>query len=209
MRRFTAAALATVALLAAAPAAEALTTKEIIELARAGLGEEVLLALIDVEGGVYAIDPASIKSLKEAGVSERVIVAMVRSGRERPLPPEPQPVVEPPVEQAPQPQVIVIERSAPEVREVMVPVYVAVAPFHSRVRRGDVVGRGDVGVRSPYEPATFLPFQSAPPPVKPVAVEPKHPVYWGFGGKLRPDAWGQKPDRPAGTDSGKSDGRKQ
>ena len=203
MRRFTAAALAMVALLAAAPAAEALTTKEIIELARAGLGEEVLLALIDVDGGVYAIDPASLKSLKEAGVSERVIVAMVRSGRERPLPPEPQPVFEPPpVEQtAPPPQVVVIERPAPEVREVMVPVYVAVAPRHSHSRRGDVV------VRSTSE-STFVPFQSGPPAVRPVVQEPK-PVYWGFGGNLRPDAWGQKPEKPAAPpDSGKSDGKK-
>jgi hypothetical protein len=191
-----------VALLATAPAAEALTTKEIIELARAGLGEEVLLALIDVDRGVYEIDPASLKLLKQAGVSERVIVAMVRSGRERPLPPEPQPVVEPPVEQtAPPPQVVVIERPAPEVREVMVPVYVAVAPGRFHSRRGDFV----VG---PQSESTFVPFQSGPPAVRPVVQEPK-PVYWGFGGKLRPDAWGQKPEKPSETpDSGKSDGRK-
>ena len=35
--------------------AEALTIRDVIELTRAGLGEEVLLALIEVDRGVYAI----------------------------------------------------------------------------------------------------------------------------------------------------------
>jgi hypothetical protein len=198
MGRFTAVVVAAVALMAIAPAAEALTTKEIIELSRAGLGEEVLLALIDVNGDVYAIDTATLKQLKEAGVSERVIVAMVRSGRERPPVPEPQPMVESPIEQpAPPPQVIVIEHHTPEVREVMVPVYVAVSPVHGRLRRSHVN-------RPPPSESTFVPFQSGPPTVRPVVQEPKQPVYWGFGGKLRPDAWGQTPEKtPPAPDKGK------
>ena len=40
--------------------------------------------------GVYASDTETLKALKEAGVSERVMVALVRSGRERRLP-EPTP----------------------------------------------------------------------------------------------------------------------
>jgi hypothetical protein len=192
MRRFTAAVLALTGLLAVAPAAEALTTREVIELTRAGLGEEVLLALIAVSGDIYAVDAASIKALKEAGVTEKVIVAMVLSGRERPAVPEPPPaVVEPPAaELAPPPQVVVIEHRSPEVREVMVPVYVPVSPVHGRSRRTDAV-------RSPSDYSTFVPFQSGPPVVRPVVQEPKQPVYWGFGGKLRPDAWGQRPEKPA------------
>ena len=65
-------------------AAQAVTLRDIVELTKAGLGDEVLLALIDVDGGVFDIDAATLKSLKAAGVSERVIVALVRSGRERP-----------------------------------------------------------------------------------------------------------------------------
>ncbi len=75
--------LLVVALLGFVARAEALTVRDIIELSRAGLGEEVLLALIDVDRGVYRIDNATLKSLKDAGVPERVIVALVRSGRER------------------------------------------------------------------------------------------------------------------------------
>ncbi len=179
---------------ATAAAAEALTTRDIIELSRAGLGEEVLLALIEVDRGIYAIDPAALKSLKAAGVSERVIVALVRSGRD-PIPAEPQPVLELPVEQAasPPPQVVVIEHREPEMREVAVPVhvYVPVVPARSYVRRG---GRA---VHTPAE-STYVPFQSGLPAVRPPVQQSKEPVYWGFGGKLRSDAWepdGHKPDR--------------
>ena len=64
--------------------ANAVTTREILELSRAGLSEEVLLALIEVDGGVFTLDPEMLKQLKEANVSERVILAMVRSGRSNP-----------------------------------------------------------------------------------------------------------------------------
>jgi hypothetical protein len=166
-------------------------------LSRAGLGEDVLLALIDVNGGIYAIDPVTLKALKEARVSERVILALVRSGRERPIVPEPQPVVEPPVVQAPPPQVVVVEHHAPEVREVLVPVYVAV-PTTRRHRSH----RADHSQPTTLPP--FIPFQSGVSTVKAPVHQPKEPVYWGFGGKLRPDAWGQpqKPQTPP-PDKGK------
>jgi hypothetical protein len=139
------------------------SVKDIISLSKAGLGDEVILALIEVNGSVYPTDAETLKGLKGAGVSPAVIVAMVKSGRQ-PLIAEPPIPVEAPLE--PQPQVVVVERSEPEpepriVREVVpVPVYVAVPTYRShrpRVER---------------------------PPVKPA-----EPVYWGFGGKLRPDAW--------------------
>ena len=59
-----------------------LTVRDVVELTRAGLGEEVLLALIEVDRSIFPIDAATIKELKSSGVSERVILAMVRSGRE-------------------------------------------------------------------------------------------------------------------------------
>src|SRR5204863_6365215 len=75
--------------------ADALTVRDIVELTRAGLGEEVLLALIEIDRSIFPIDAASIKQLKVDGVSERVIVAMVRSGREVPseqVTPDPAPL---------------------------------------------------------------------------------------------------------------------
>jgi hypothetical protein len=163
--------------------ADAVTIKEIIELTRAGLSDEVILALIEVDPRVYTIDPATLKELKAAGVSERVIVAMVRSGRNPVLPEPPVPVVAP---EPPPPQVVVIERE-PVVREVVVPVAVPVYyPVVTHVRRGHA--------HHPVNPAVPREFPSVGSfPVEPVRVVPKEPVYWGWGGKLRPDAWKPAP----------------
>lgn len=165
---------------------EALTIRDVIELSRAGLGDEVLLALIEVDRGVYATDTATLRQLKAAGVSERVIVALVRAGREIPQEPVPVPVVD---EQAQTPQVVVIDHGEqPQVVErvrevpVVVPVYIPVT--RSRHHRSV-----DVSV----DASNFIPFQSGPPAARPSAPWKTEPVYWGFGGRLRPDAWDPTP----------------
>ena len=186
--------LALVALLVAglSASAEALTIKDVIELTRAGLGDDVLLALIEVDGGVYAIDSGTLKSLKEAGVSERVIVALIRSGRQQRLAPEPPPVVDPVQETAvtpPPPQVVVIEHHEPaQVREVMVPVPVYVPVPTRRPRTQDVIHTTET---------TYVPFQSGMPVERPAVDRRSEPsnTYWGFGGRLRSDAWGQPRER--------------
>lgn len=171
-----------------AGSAEALTIRDVIELSRAGLGDEVLLALIEVDRGVYSIDTATLKQLKAAGVSERVIVALVRAGREIPPEPTPMPV---PDDQAPAPQVVVIDHHGDQppqvverVREVPVAVPVYIPVMRSRLHRF---------VDASVDTSNFMPFQSGPPAAR--AVEPRktEPVYWGFGGKLRPDAWDPTP----------------
>jgi hypothetical protein len=171
MRRLLLVAVVSLMTSIATPAA-ALTVRDVMELTRAGLGDEILLALIDVDPSVFPIDAASLKKLKDAGVSERVIIAMIRSAR-TPMP-APEPLAAP-IEQpapAPQPQVVVIEHhDPPEVREVpvAVPVYIPVAV--NGHRRADRVDRDDDLARR----------------------KPAEPVYWGFGGKLRPDAWQPTP----------------
>jgi hypothetical protein len=164
--------------------AQAITLTEIMELTRAGLSDEILLALIEVDQRVFAIDPDTLKTLKGAGVSPRVIVAIVRSGRTPQ--PQPAPIVDVQVADPPDPQVVVVER--PVVHEVQVavpvPVYVAVG---SRSRSSHRV--------QPYvvPPSPFVPFGNAVdvrPPERPRRAEP---VYWGWGGKLRPDAWQPDP----------------
>lgn len=185
------------------PSASALTVRDVIELSRAGLSEDVILALIEVDPSVFPIDAATLKSLKQAGVSQRVILAMVRSGRTQP-PSEaavpPAPVIE--ESRAPEPQVVVIDhRDASQVREVpvAVPVYVPV-PVPSRRghvddRTGRVVDPVDAAhrpivrtddIQSTYERTT-----------------PSRPVYWGFGGQLRPDAWQPAPAPRTTRDKGK------
>jgi hypothetical protein len=150
--------------------ADALTVRDILELSRAGLGDEILLALIDVDPSVFPIDAATLKSLKEAGVGERVIVAMVRSLRTPPpVPAEPAIASEAEPRQQ-EPQVIVIDHhDPPQIREVpvAVPVYIPV-------------------LRDPRHPWN----EDAAAAEK--REKPAEPVYWGWGGKLRPDAWKPK-----------------
>ena len=191
MRRAAVLPLVMAAFLGLARPADALTIRDVIELSKAGLGEDVLLALIEVDRGVYAMDMATLKALKDAGVSERVIVALIRSGRENPAP---EPIVlqevqdEPPP--VPVPQVVVVEHHYPEPPPpVMVPVPVYITAPVQRRRR----------VQEPVE-STYVPFQSGLPAQRPRVESPRPPpVYWGFGGKLRPDAWGpaeHKADAP-------------
>jgi len=171
--------------------ASALTVRDVVELSRAGLGEDIILALIEVDPSVFPIDTATLKMLKDEGVSQRVIVAMVRSGRTQPPPSlDPPPAV---IEEAraPEPQVIVIEHhDAPQIQQVpvAVPIYVPVPVANRRVHVSDRVGsvpdpvdadlrrqvRGDDVGRQEHH-------------------KPPQPVYWGFGGQLRPDAWQPAP----------------
>jgi hypothetical protein len=177
------------AVLAVSPArADALTIRDVVELTRAGLGEDVLLALIEVDPSVFPIDTATLKHLKEAGVSERVIVAMVRSARTQPPPVAPEPLVTQLPPQAPEPQVVVIEhRDTERVREVpvAVPVYIPVVQ-RSRVPRHAGVDRSD-GIPPSEDRRPRDPYAR---PDRPST--PGKPVYWGTSGTLRPDAWKPK-----------------
>lgn len=184
MRRILFSVLTVIAL--AAGRAEAVTIRDVIELSKAGLSETVLLALIEVDRVVFSIDTPTLKQLKEAGVTDAVIVALIRSGRT--TPPQ-QPVPAPVPETRPDPEVIVIEHqvSAPAPAPIAVPYPVAVPVYITapsrRFSRHDTVTRTiptDVG----------LVKARLPIPANCVNAEP---VYWGFGGKLRPGSWEPPP----------------
>jgi hypothetical protein len=154
-------------LLAPATAAAQVTVRDIVELSKAGLGAEALLALIDVNRPVFPVDPETLKGLKEAGVAPSVIVAMIKSGRTPPPIPTPVELPQPP---APEPQVVVVERyhEEPRVREVAVPVPVYVPVWIRTARSAEHHSLSQVPVSRQ---------------------KPAEPVFWGWGGKLRPDAW--------------------
>jgi hypothetical protein len=189
-------AAAVLLLAGAASRAEALTIRDVIELTKAGVSEEVLLALIDVDGGVYANDTETLKALKQAGVSERVMIALVRSGRERPLPEPPPPPVPESEVQAPAPQVVVVEHHEPP-QQVVVPVPVYVPVYTAPVRSHRVRTDGD------FAPSNYVPFAPALPVIRQQETKPAPPVYWGFGGKRRPDTWDPSPwEREPPSDGG-------
>jgi hypothetical protein len=167
--------------------ADAVTIRDLIELTRAGLSDQVLLALIEVDRSVFTIDTPTVKQLKEAGVSEAVIVALIRSGR----PPRAQDSEQaPPPEYsaARQPEVIVIDHHDSAPAPVAVPYPVAVPVYVTVPSRGRSV-RGDT-ITTTLQTDAGVVRARVPLPVNCVKAEP---VYWGFGGKLRPGSWQPPP----------------
>jgi len=167
--------------------AEAVTIRDLIELSKAGLGDQVLIALIEVDRGVFAIDNATLKRLKDGGVSEAVIVALIRSGRTpRPEPPAaPDPAPEPAPEPRQRDVVVIDHRDSPAPAPVAYPVPVYI-PVPTQSRRS--LGHQTVTTIVPTDQG--LVKARVPVPSNCVKAEP---VYWGFGGKLRPGSWEPPP----------------
>lgn len=168
--------------------ADAVTIRDVIELSKAGLSDQVLIALIEVDRSVYTLDAATLKQLKDSGVSDAVIIALVRSGRTQEAAAPSEPPAEPPSAPAPdpQPQVIVIDHHEPVVQQVPVVVPVAVPVFvPSHLVRPRRIA-ADVNLPANLPPFGIDGSTVVLPDAKPRCVQP---VFWGFGGKLRPDAW--------------------
>lgn len=62
-------------------AALAVTVDQIVAMAKSGVTDTVILAMIERDRTVFAIEPEQVAALQRAGVSETVILAMLRSGR--------------------------------------------------------------------------------------------------------------------------------
>ncbi|HJZ70236.1 MAG TPA: hypothetical protein VKE51_00775 [Vicinamibacterales bacterium] len=62
--------------------ASAVTVEQIVELSRSGVTEAVILALIDRDKTIFALEPEQLVTLKAQGVSDTVILAMLKNGRE-------------------------------------------------------------------------------------------------------------------------------
>jgi hypothetical protein len=112
--------------------AYAVSMHDLVALSKAGLGDEVLVALIEADGTVFNLDGPKILELRAQGLSERVITAMIRNGlRENTPSPLPEPVPPPPVPQptaaagtAQDPYFVVIGEKPPEPTPPPAPLYV-------------------------------------------------------------------------------------
>jgi hypothetical protein len=62
---------------ATAFAQSVLNNDSITKMAKAGLGDDVIVSMIKGQPGSYAVDPDSVIQLKRAGLSEKVIAAMI------------------------------------------------------------------------------------------------------------------------------------
>jgi hypothetical protein len=70
--------------------ASALTLQEVVTLTKAGVSEDVLLAMIERDNTIFGIDANQLIALKRDGVSEKIVIALLKSGRQEP-PPAPAP----------------------------------------------------------------------------------------------------------------------
>src|SRR5258708_3658903 len=70
-------------LLSPAPAS-AVTVKEIVSRSKAGVSEQVILALMDRDKTIFSRPVEETVTLKREGVSDAILVAMLRRGRGEP-----------------------------------------------------------------------------------------------------------------------------
>ena len=134
-----------------------LTLRDVIELHRAGLGDELLIAVIEADGGPFTLDYAEILDLKSGGLSERVITALVRTGRGRAAG---SPDATPLSLSADAPPAVVVEQDVTQVAPMVV-VVGATSPYdvsHTNSRHRHDDGRGGRGDRrhSQPPPATWV-----------------------------------------------------
>ena len=67
-----------------------LTNDAILKMAKAGLGEDIILSTVKAQPGTYSTGPDDLIALKNAGVSDKVIAAMMeKTARGRHRPPKP------------------------------------------------------------------------------------------------------------------------
>jgi len=171
---------ATFLLLPLTASAQTLTIRDLVALHHAGLGEDVLIALIEVDKPVFTLGPLEVMDLRKQGFSDRVLVKMIETRKViAPVVPTLAPPVAPAMpavrEDAPLAPVapVVVEQTV--VQEVRVE-----AP-----RARQEVRRETQYIQVPvYVPVVVPPR---------IPVKEPEPVYWGFGGQRRPDAWQDAP----------------
>ena len=178
--------LAALALIAfsADMAGAATTTDQLVALARAGLDDDVLIALIQTDGSVFQLTADDILELHRQGLSSRVILAMQQTAR--PLLPD---CCLPPVQR----EARILH--APGAPEASAP---SARPFGASVHQTIVQSVETPLALSESVYPVAVPV-AVPVYVHPTPSKPSSPVYWGWGGQRRPDSWddGSPTPRPS------------
>jgi len=170
--------------------ASAVTIKELLDY-KGRLSDDILIALIESDGSVFHLSISDVASLREKGLSDRVIIAMLKTAHRDDPPPAPAPTPTPAPDVAPtEPPPDALAPDAPldgrdQAYDMQEPQ--PEAPPSSPV----------IAAPAPVQPADQV-VEYVPYPVYvavPVAVRPPHPapapqpVYWGWNGQRRPDSW--------------------
>jgi hypothetical protein len=189
--------------------ASAVTIQELLEF-KGKLSDDVLVALIESDGSVFHLSIGDVASLKEKGLSEKVILAMLKTATKpqmTPAPPpmaaQPQPVyTQPPADPygQPPPQQYADEtppviydqqgQPAPTAKTpVVVNVRQEVTQHNDQPQQSAQPGYSPYYAGYPLGYYQYGGFIGAPVIHQPVA----QPVYWGWNGQRRPDSWQPTP----------------
>jgi len=161
------------------PRARAVTLKEVVELSQAGIGEVVLIEMDDI---AYPLTPIGLRSLKAAGISDQVLLALLRSGRSAD---GHWPATAQPDERR---RTTRSDRCRGRARAVCEPVVTRIVPVPTRPARG--VGRRRSGPRTAFGFGGVSGFSLLSAGATGSATSTRRePVYWGWGGKKRPGSW--------------------
>jgi hypothetical protein len=109
------------ALLSCVPgSASAVTIDEVVALSKSGVSEQVVIAVIERDQTLFTLSPALIMKLQRDGLSDRILLALIKSGRpnEPPLPASP---VAPEVAPVPPPPAIAIVGHGPQAPNTLEP----------------------------------------------------------------------------------------
>jgi hypothetical protein len=166
--------------------ASAVTIKELLDY-KGRLSDDILIALIESDGSIFHLSISDVASLRDKGLSDRVIIAMLKTAHRNDPPPATTPSPTPSVAQTEPPpdafdappldgpeQMYGMQEPAPEM-----PASQPAAPTV-------------VPVQPPEQVVEYVPY----PVYVPVAVAVRQhpapapqPQYWGWGGQRRPDSW--------------------
>jgi hypothetical protein len=161
----------------AVSSAYAVTIRDLVALSKEGVSDAVLVALIETDGSRFQMTPDDVRAVRAQGLSDTVIVAMIRT----------RPIVPPVKTAAPAPAPPPMPQPQPEIAPAPEPVIIQAPPV---TVTQTVTQKVDV----PYERQrveqvpVYVPVYVAVP-TRPVEVKKEEPVYWGWGGQRRPDAW--------------------
>jgi len=72
--------LLTLALAVVASAQDTLTNDSILKMVKSGMGENLIVSIIQNQPGKYSLTPDEVVKLKQASVSEKILIAMANKG---------------------------------------------------------------------------------------------------------------------------------
>jgi hypothetical protein len=101
-------------LLGCVPAtSSAVTIDEVVALSKSGVSEQVIVAVIERDQTLFTLSPALIMKLQRDGLSDQILLALIKSGRPNEPPPPASPVA-PAAAPAPPPPVIAVVGHGPQ-----------------------------------------------------------------------------------------------